>query len=165
MLIFLEHINSNSRVVLRGLTFNVAIDPLLRPVLPSFESPFPRARINHGELLFSHNWDISVPHSPPLADNILLWCVQQLLSNLARTPVRPLRSTSAIMMAVRGYATPAGGEKIKGESPAAAPGTKRCQGKADLGGVVKNPVVEIDGDEMTRIIWQKIKDDVSSLFL
>jgi isocitrate dehydrogenase len=23
---------------------------------------------------------------------------------------------------------------------------------------VKNPVVELDGDEMTRIIWQKIKD-------
>ncbi|MEC7094001.1 MAG: isocitrate dehydrogenase (NADP(+)), partial [Pseudomonadota bacterium] len=23
---------------------------------------------------------------------------------------------------------------------------------------VKTPVVEIDGDEMTRIIWQKIKD-------
>jgi isocitrate dehydrogenase len=27
--------------------------------------------------------------------------------------------------------------------------------------IVKNPVVEIDGDEMTRIIWKKIKDDVS----
>lgn len=27
-------------------------------------------------------------------------------------------------------------------------------------GPVKNPVVEIDGDEMTRIIWKKIKDDV-----
>jgi len=26
--------------------------------------------------------------------------------------------------------------------------------------LVKNPVVEIDGDEMTRIIWKKIKDDV-----
>ena len=23
---------------------------------------------------------------------------------------------------------------------------------------VKNPIVEIDGDEMTRIIWQMIKD-------
>ena len=23
---------------------------------------------------------------------------------------------------------------------------------------VKNPIVEMDGDEMTRIIWQKIKD-------
>lgn len=60
-----------------------------------------------------------------------------LASNLARTPVRPLATGSAIMMAVRGYATPAGGEKIQ----------------------VKNPVVEIDGDEMTRIIWKKIKDD------
>ena len=26
---------------------------------------------------------------------------------------------------------------------------------------VKNPVVELDGDEMTRIIWQVIKDKVS----
>lgn len=25
---------------------------------------------------------------------------------------------------------------------------------------VKNPVVEMDGDEMTRIIWQEIKDKV-----
>jgi hypothetical protein len=27
---------------------------------------------------------------------------------------------------------------------------------------VKNPVVELDGDEMTRIIWQEIKDKVSA---
>lgn len=26
---------------------------------------------------------------------------------------------------------------------------------------VKNPIVEMDGDEMTRIIWQEIKDRVS----
>lgn len=26
---------------------------------------------------------------------------------------------------------------------------------------VKNPIVELDGDEMTRIIWQDIKDKVS----
>ena len=25
---------------------------------------------------------------------------------------------------------------------------------------VKNPVVEMDGDEMTRVIWQEIKDKV-----
>lgn len=25
---------------------------------------------------------------------------------------------------------------------------------------VKNPIVELDGDEMTRIIWQTIKDKV-----
>jgi isocitrate dehydrogenase len=25
---------------------------------------------------------------------------------------------------------------------------------------VKNPVVEIDGDEMTRIIWKKIREEV-----
>lgn len=64
------------------------------------------------------------------------------------------------MMAVRGYATPAGGEKIKGGSglrlvPKITPRLTSA--------VVKNPVVEIDGDEMTRIIWQKIKDDVSRL--
>ena len=28
--------------------------------------------------------------------------------------------------------------------------------------VVTNPVVDIDGDEMTRIIWQRIKDIVSN---
>lgn len=28
--------------------------------------------------------------------------------------------------------------------------------------MVKNPVVELDGDEMTRIIWHKIKKEVSS---
>jgi isocitrate dehydrogenase len=28
---------------------------------------------------------------------------------------------------------------------------------------VKNPVVELDGDEMTRIIWKDIKDRVSVL--
>lgn len=27
--------------------------------------------------------------------------------------------------------------------------------------VVKNPVVDLDGDEMTRIIWQEIKNKVS----
>jgi len=26
---------------------------------------------------------------------------------------------------------------------------------------VKNPVVELDGDEMTRIIWKRIKEEVS----
>lgn len=40
-------------------------------------------------------------------------------------------------MAARSYATPTG-ERIK----------------------VKNPVVEIDGDEMTRIIWKKIREEV-----
>jgi isocitrate dehydrogenase len=40
-------------------------------------------------------------------------------------------------LAARGYATAM--EKIK----------------------VKNPVVEIDGDEMTRIIWKKIREEVS----
>lgn len=29
---------------------------------------------------------------------------------------------------------------------------------------VANPVVDIDGDEMTRVIWQWIKDKVSTLF-
>ena len=27
---------------------------------------------------------------------------------------------------------------------------------------VKGPVVELDGDEMTRIIWKKIREEVSS---
>jgi len=26
--------------------------------------------------------------------------------------------------------------------------------------VVENPVVELDGDEMTRIIWKKIREEV-----
>ena len=30
---------------------------------------------------------------------------------------------------------------------------------------VKNPVVELDGDEMTRIIWQYIKDKLITPFL
>ena len=30
---------------------------------------------------------------------------------------------------------------------------------------VKNPVVEIDGDEMTRIIWQKIKEKLIFTYL
>jgi len=29
---------------------------------------------------------------------------------------------------------------------------------------VKNPVVELDGDEMTRIIWQSIKDKVRHMY-
>ena len=28
---------------------------------------------------------------------------------------------------------------------------------------VKNPVVELDGDEMTRIIWKKIREEVRYL--
>jgi isocitrate dehydrogenase len=28
--------------------------------------------------------------------------------------------------------------------------------------VVTNPVVELDGDEMTRIIWKKIREEVRS---
>jgi isocitrate dehydrogenase len=39
------------------------------------------------------------------------------------------------------YATPAGIERIK----------------------VKNPVVELDGDEMTRIIWKKIREEVGDI--
>jgi len=31
--------------------------------------------------------------------------------------------------------------------------------------VVKNPVVEMDGDEMTRIIWQDIKDKLITPYL
>ena len=31
--------------------------------------------------------------------------------------------------------------------------------------VVKNPVVELDGDEMTRIIWKKIREEVCFTFL
>ena len=27
---------------------------------------------------------------------------------------------------------------------------------------MKNPVVELDGDEMTRIIWKKIREEVRS---
>jgi hypothetical protein len=30
--------------------------------------------------------------------------------------------------------------------------------------VVDNPVVELDGDEMTRIIWKKIREEVRILF-
>jgi isocitrate dehydrogenase len=30
--------------------------------------------------------------------------------------------------------------------------------------VVQNPVVELDGDEMTRIIWKKIREEVRSIF-
>jgi isocitrate dehydrogenase len=29
--------------------------------------------------------------------------------------------------------------------------------------VVANPVVELDGDEMTRIIWKKIREEVCTL--
>jgi hypothetical protein len=29
---------------------------------------------------------------------------------------------------------------------------------------VQNPVVELDGDEMTRIIWKKIREEVRSFF-
>jgi isocitrate dehydrogenase len=29
---------------------------------------------------------------------------------------------------------------------------------------VANPVVEMDGDEMTRIIWQKIRNEVPIMF-
>nr|XP_031862647.1 isocitrate dehydrogenase, NADP-dependent [Kwoniella shandongensis]KAA5529719.1 isocitrate dehydrogenase, NADP-dependent [Kwoniella shandongensis] len=59
-------------------------------------------------------------------------------TSLARTSI--LRSTRpiALSMAMRNYASPAGLERIK----------------------VKNPVVEIDGDEMTRIIWKKIREEL-----
>ena len=30
---------------------------------------------------------------------------------------------------------------------------------------VANPVAELDGDEMTRIIWQMIKDEVIHVFI
>lgn len=31
--------------------------------------------------------------------------------------------------------------------------------------VVKNPVVELDGDEMTRIIWKKIREEVRCILI
>jgi hypothetical protein len=40
---------------------------------------------------------------------------------------------------------------------AIAPSTLRLSGEKI---VVKNPVVELDGDEMTRIIWKKIREEV-----
>lgn len=30
--------------------------------------------------------------------------------------------------------------------------------------VVENPVVELDGDEMTRIIWKKIREEVRNIY-
>lgn len=60
----------------------------------------------------------------------------------ARTPLRNFAYTS-MSMSLRGYATPAGIERIK----------------------VKNPVVELDGDEMTRIIWKKIREEVRMAFV
>ncbi len=30
--------------------------------------------------------------------------------------------------------------------------------------VVAHPVVELDGDEMTRIIWKKIREEVRAMF-
>ncbi|ORY28260.1 putative isocitrate dehydrogenase [Naematelia encephala] len=59
---------------------------------------------------------------------------------LARPRTSVFRTTplrSAFYMASRTYATPSS-ERIK----------------------VKNPVVEIDGDEMTRIIWKKIREEL-----
>lgn len=35
-------------------------------------------------------------------------------------------------------------------------------GRLDDKIVVKNPVVELDGDEMTRIIWKKIREEVGA---
>ena len=64
----------------------------------------------------------------------------QLSSRLAlRTPLRNFALSSSTM-SMRNYAVPAGWERIK----------------------VKNPVVELDGDEMTRIIWKKIREEVSA---
>src|SRR5208282_6926503 len=43
--------------------------------------------------------------------------------------------------------------------PAASPAIPRCKGLISMAKIkVANPVVEMDGDEMTRIIWQSIKD-------
>jgi isocitrate dehydrogenase len=46
---------------------------------------------------------------------------------------------------------------LKGQRRTMATGVKKIK--------VKNPVVELDGDEMTRIIWQEIKDRVSLLIV
>ncbi|GFZ45720.1 Isocitrate dehydrogenase [NADP] [Saitozyma sp. JCM 24511] len=60
-------------------------------------------------------------------------------ATLLRAPLRPTASAvpSLVSLMARGYASPVG-ERIK----------------------VKNPVVEIDGDEMTRIIWKKIREEL-----
>lgn len=64
-----------------------------------------------------------------------------MLLSTSRTSIsRSIRPTlySSVNMSLRAYATPAGIERIK----------------------VKNPVVELDGDEMTRIIWKKIREEL-----
>jgi isocitrate dehydrogenase len=62
------------------------------------------------------------------------------LAFLPRTPLRPSFYRPASFTIVRKMASATGSKKIK----------------------VKNPVVELDGDEMTRIIWKDIKDKVGS---
>lgn len=83
----------------------------------------------------------------PSANQLLIYIYKRVMfpqlarSTSAFTRSSLLRSTRplAFAMASRNYAsTPAGIERIK----------------------VKNPVVEIDGDEMTRIIWKKIREEV-----
>lgn len=71
---------------------------------------------------------------------LLLQILPRAQATLLRAPLRPTASAvpSLVSLMARGYASPVG-DRIK----------------------VKNPVVEIDGDEMTRIIWKKIREEVS----
>ena len=48
--------------------------------------------------------------------------------------------------------------RLAGEVQRIGAGQSRSQSSGKTKLKVKNPVVELDGDEMTRIIWQDIKD-------
>lgn len=74
-------------------------------------------------------------------------CLASQAARSALLRARPTPSTFAPAIATR-----ASVELGQQRRMASSTGTKKIK--------VKNPVVELDGDEMTRIIWQEIKDRV-----
>jgi len=77
--------------------------------------------------------------------------------------MNPLRS--ALLTAFRGppsllgpMSSSSASSRLLAETRRVDEGQKRHQSSSHRKIKVKNPVVELDGDEMTRIIWQEIKD-------
>ena len=75
--------------------------------------------------------------------------------------LRNLARPSGIRTSARFAAVPATRTAFVNNSPFAHAALRTMASKIK----VKNPVVELDGDEMTRIIWQAIKDKFITPFL
>ena len=107
-------------------------------------------RLSPAIVVLIYGSDVCFPR-PPAASYLTMSSMNQLRSTMLG------RASSSLLRGSRPRPT-----YVMPASNRLNAGMKRLQSSSASGGrqkiKVKNPVVELDGDEMTRIIWQDIKD-------